>query len=66
MQAIDEIKAWVEKLPRKEQADLLAWLIERDHAVWDEQIKDDQRSGRLDQLIGEARADRLAGRARDL
>jgi flagellar motility protein MotE (MotC chaperone) len=63
---VEEIKGRIEALSAEEQAELLAWLVERDHANWDAQIERDQKSGKLDALIAEAKADRAAGKARDL
>jgi hypothetical protein len=42
-------------LSPKEQIELLAWLLERD-----------QKSGKLDSLIAEAKSDRTAGKAHEL
>ena len=56
----------IETLSSKEQAELLSWLLERDHQSWDEQIARDQTSGKLDSLITEAKADRAAGKALEL
>lgn len=63
---VAEIKGRIETLSAQEQAELLAWLIERDHQNWDEQIARDQATGRLVSLISEAKADRTAGKAREL
>ena len=63
---IADIKGRIETLSPKEQAELLSWLLERDHQSWDEQIARDQKSGKLDALIAEAKADRAAGKAREL
>lgn len=63
---IADIKGRIETLPPEQQAELLAWLIERDHQSWDEQIARDQKKGKLAGLIAEAKADRVAGKAREL
>ena len=63
---IADIKGRTETLTSDQKAELLAWLIERDHQDWDEQIARDQKTGRLASLIAEAKADRAAGKARDL
>ena len=63
---ITDIKGRIETLSPQEQAELLAWLVERDHQNWDEQIGRDQQTGKLDALISEAVADRAAGKAREL
>jgi hypothetical protein len=66
MDDIAEIKTRVEHLKPEQQAELLAWLLERDQQAWDTQIECDLADGKLDALIAEARADRDAGRGRDL
>ena len=66
MGAISDIKERVEKLTPAEQAEPLAWLIERDHLQWDDEITRDLAAGKLDELIAEAEADRVAGKARVL
>lgn len=66
MGAVADIKERVEKLTPQEQAELLAWLVERDHIRWDQQIAADLHAGRLDRLIADAKEDRNAGKARDL
>ena len=63
---VSEIKGRIETLSSQEQAELLAWLLERDHQNWDEQIARDQKTGKLDALMAEAKAERAAGKARTL
>ena len=63
---IADIKGRIETLTSDQKAELLAWLIERDHQDWDGQIARDQKTGRLASLIAEAKADRAAGKAREL
>ena len=60
MGAVSDIKGRIEQLSADEQAELLAWLLELDHNKWDEQIARDQASGKLDQFIAEAKADRIS------
>ena len=66
MGTIADIKERVEKLSPEEQAELLTWLVERNHQQWDDEIARDLAAGKLDSLIGEAEADRIAGKAREL
>jgi hypothetical protein len=66
MDDIDEIKTRVEHLKPEQQAELRAWFLERDQQAWDAQIERDLATGKLDALIAEAKADRDAGRGRDL
>jgi hypothetical protein len=66
MDDIDEIKTRVEHLNPEQQAELLAWFLERDQQAWDAQIERDLANRKLDALIAEAKADRDAGRGREL
>ena len=63
---IAHLKGAVEKLSPDEQAEFRAWFIARDAEQWDEQIAADLKAGRLDPLIAEAKAERAAGRLREL
>lgn len=66
MDTIDDIKRKVAQLNPDQEADLLAWMTDRHHEVWDKQIEADLATGRLDDMLAEARADMQAGRGRDL
>ena len=66
MDDLDDIKTRLEHLPPEQQAELRAWFLDRDFREWDAQIARDLADGKLDKLIAEAKADRDAGRARDL
>ena len=66
MGAISDIKERVEKLTPEEQAELLTWLIERDHKQWDDEIARDLAAGKLDGLIAEAQAKRTNGMAGEI
>jgi hypothetical protein len=63
---LDEIKSRVEHLPPDQKAQLRTWFLEKDYQEWDAQIARDLAAGKLDAVIAEAKADRDAGRARDL
>ena len=66
MDELDDIKTRVEHLKPEQQAELRDWILERDHRAWDEQIASDLRSGKLDALIAEAKADRDSGQGHPL
>ena len=66
MSPVEKIEAQIAKLSPKEVAQLAKWLVEYDAALWDKQIEQDAKSGRLDKLAAEARADYRAGRTRPL
>jgi hypothetical protein len=66
MSNVDEIKAAIESLPPADYSSLRQWFDERDWDRWDRQIEADSRSGKLDFLIEEARAEKANGSLRDL
>jgi hypothetical protein len=63
---LTKIKESIEQLAPRELAEFRDWFVEHDAKSWDEQIARDLAAGKLDALMTEARADRDAGRARDL
>jgi hypothetical protein len=65
MRTIQEIEAAVRRLSADERARFRAWFAEYDADEWDRQIEKDIEAGKLDWLIAEAKADRLAGRCSD-
>jgi hypothetical protein len=66
MSKIDELKAEIERLPRKEFAELFRWLSEKDGERWDKEIEADSRAGRLDFLEREAREEKAKGTLKGL
>lgn len=66
MRKIDEIEEQIQKLSRDEFAELREWILEQDWKAWDAQIEADAKSGKLDQLVSEAKAEYESGRAREL
>ena len=66
MSKVDELKTEIEKLPRKEFAELCRWLSEKDWERWDKQIEADSRDGKLDFLVREARTEKAKGKLKDL
>lgn len=67
MKTIDEIMSGVVELTPTERVQLRDWLnAVIDDDEWDRQIVEDAAAGRLDHLIGEARADVREGRTRML
>lgn len=66
MTTVAEITGAVKRLPKKDLARFRKWFAEYDAAVWDQQLENDARSGKLDTLIREAQRDHLAGRTKAL
>jgi hypothetical protein len=66
MSTVEEITAAIEQLPASDVARVRAWLVEYAERLWDEQIEQDERAGRLDALIDRALEEHGAGRTRRL
>jgi outer membrane biogenesis lipoprotein LolB len=66
MRKIEEIEQQIRGLSVPEFAELRDWMLEQDWKAWDAKIDRDVRSGKLENLVAEARADYAAGLARDL
>lgn len=64
--SVHEIEAAIVKLPAPELAELVAWLDDYRHRIWDEQIESDLEKGRLDALLGEVQKEIDAGLVRPL
>jgi len=63
--SLAEIKSAVRQLSPRELAELSAFILEENNAVWGEQIERDAASGKLDFLFQEADHQRQAGKLRD-
>ncbi|HWE17597.1 MAG TPA: hypothetical protein VG758_10510 [Hyphomicrobiaceae bacterium] len=59
---IEDIEKAIEQLSAAELAAFRAWFEEFDERVFDEKIERDAKSGKLDKLMAEARANHEAGR----
>ena len=64
--SVKEIEAAITMLPPKELDELMAWLADYDHQVWDQQIEDDLEAGRLDAALAEVDKEYQAGLAKPL
>jgi len=64
--SVVELEAALSNLPPEDFARIRAWFYERDNLLWDKQIEDDAKSGRLDFLIEEVESDIAAGRVKPL
>jgi len=54
---IKEIESAIAQLPPSELAELAKWFEEFQAHVWDEQLEQDMKSGRLDSLLKQAEQD---------
>jgi hypothetical protein len=64
--SLAEIKTAIQQLSFQERAELAAWLDGWDDDDWDEQMKRDIASGKLDTILHEVEDDIKAGRLRDM
>jgi hypothetical protein len=64
--SISEIEQAITELSPEERARLRAWFDEYYAEVWDKQIEDDVKAGRLDKLISEANEEYEAGSSKPL
>ena len=64
--SVKDIERAITQLPNSEITELVAWLEDYHHQIWDKQIENDLDSGRLDPLIAEAEKEYEAGLARPL
>lgn len=63
---IEEIMIAVTHLSRPELRDFSAWYKQFEAEIWDMQLEEDVRTGKLDSLAEEALADFKAGRCAEL
>jgi hypothetical protein len=63
---IQEIEKAISQLPAKDLAELVSWIHEHHHDLWEQQIEQDLESGRLDSLLSEVEREYAAGAAKSL
>ena len=66
MSELEELEKRIRNLAPEDLAKFRVWFAEFDHALWDRQIDADAKSGKLDTLVNEARADYKAGKAKKI
>ena len=66
MSTVSEIQEAITRLSAAEQRQLARWFEEALEDVWDNQIEEDIKAGRLNDLIAQAEADIAAGRVKPL
>ena len=64
--SLGEIKNAIQQLSFEQRAELAAWLHGWNDDDWDEQIKRDIASGKLDYVLREVEDDIQAGRVREM
>jgi hypothetical protein len=64
--SVQEIEYAITQLAKNELNELVTWLQEYRHALWDEQIAGDLDAGRLDSVITAAENDYQSGSANPL
>jgi len=64
--SLAEIKSAIEQLSFEQRAELAAWLHGWNDDEWDQQMKRDIGSGKLDDLLREVEEDIKAGRVREM
>jgi len=63
---IKEIESAITQLPPSDLAELAKWFEEFQARVWDEQLEQDVKAGRLDALLKEAEQDFEQGQCNPL
>ena len=66
MSKVESLEQEIRKLSPQELAQLRTWFLEYDAELWDRQIEDDARSGRLDGLAKRALRSYQAGKHTEL
>ncbi|MGB3535166.1 MAG: hypothetical protein WBA13_16835 [Microcoleaceae cyanobacterium] len=66
MVTIDEIEAAIHQLPDNEIRELATRLQDYINNMWDQQLKSELKSGKLDALIARAERDIAANRVKNL
>lgn len=64
--SLAEIKTAIEQLSFEQRAELAAWLHGWNDDEWDEQMKRDIASGKLDNVLREVEEDIKSGRVREM
>ena len=66
MSKVENIEQEIKGLTPSELAAFRRWFLEFDAQVWDSQIEEDVRKGKLDRLAEEALAAHRAGKSKEL
>jgi hypothetical protein len=63
---VKEIENAIAQLPPTKVAELAEWFEEFHAQLWDKQLEEDVKAGRLDSLLREAQQDHESGRSEKL
>ena len=63
---VQEIESAITQLPQDQVAELAAWFEQFHAQLWENQIEQDARAGRLDSLLDETAQDLDSGRCESL
>jgi hypothetical protein len=66
MSKVESIEQQIKALSAQEHAQLRAWFLEFDWALWDRQLERDVATGKLDALAEKAFRDHAAGKTTPL
>jgi hypothetical protein len=66
MSNLQELETKIKQLPKKEMYQLAGWLNNYIDDLWDRQIEQDLKQGKLDQIISKVEADIVAKKVRDI
>ena len=66
MQSVQEIEKAVTKLSASELLNFREWFAKYDYEIWDRQLEEDAKSGKLDKLADQAISDFEAGKCREI
>ncbi len=66
MTKLKELEKAIASLSDEEYREFRRWFLERDGEMWDRQIEEDSKVGKLDHLVKEAREAKEGGHLKDL
>jgi hypothetical protein len=66
MTKLEKIEQEIATLGKDDLSKLADWLAEYQASLWDKQIEEDAKAGRLDKLIENAKKEIAAGKVRSL
>ena len=66
MADVQELEKAVASLPEQEYVEFRRWFLDNDWQLWDNQIEEDSKAGRLNFLINEAAEATSSGKLRAL